>query len=191
MRRFFLLLCLVPLALAACGGSKPSKANRAQPAPKAQPKPKAKAKAEAEAEDEALELVEEYVYSPIGKRDPFRSYVDQLMPTQEQTSDPLCGQLCTWELQQLRLVAVVSGMASPLAMVQDPKGDGYNLRRGASIGKRNGKVTEILRDRIVVTEYQRLGTGEIIPNETEILLHDATEASDMQPLDLLVTEEGY
>lgn len=187
MRRLFALACLATFVATSvgCSGPKPPKIDPPPPMPKA--KPKAKQEEETELEEPA----EEYVFSPIGKRDPFRSFVDQLLPAQEQATDPLCGQLCTWELTQLRLVAVVSGMASPLAMVQDPKGDGYNLRRGASIGKRSGKVTEILRDRIVVTEYQRLGTGEVVPTETEILLHSGKEASDMQPHDLLVTDEGY
>lgn len=181
MLRYLLLVGVI--AAAAC--SKPTP----PPAPPT-PKPKAKKKVEEEtAEEDAIE--EEYVFSPIGKRDPFRAYLDRVVPEADVAPDPLCGPLCKWELEQLRLAAVVSGMASPLAMVEDPQGNGHSVRRGTSIGKRNGKVTEILRDRIIVTEYRRLGTGEVIPSETEILLRGSgrDEAGDV-PLNLLVTQDG-
>lgn len=180
MLRWFLLLGA--LALAGCGEPKIS-----DEPPVRTPKRKAKAAAE---EKEDLPL-EEYVYSPVGKRDPFRPYIDRLEPETATTPDPLCGPLCNWELEQLRLVAVISGMASPIAMLEDPRGDGHSVRRGTPIGKRNGKVTEILRDRIIVTEYRRLGTGEVVPAETEIILRGSSRSTqEDEPLNLLVTEDG-
>lgn len=180
MKLRFVLGFVAAALVTACGSPKPPP-SPATPAPK--PKPK-----EVAAADE-LQAEEEFVYSPVGKRDPFRSLLGRVATTQEPAEDPLCGQLCSWDLEQLRLVAVVSGMASPLAMVQDPKGNGYNLRRGTSIGKRNGKVAEILRDRIVVTEFQRLGTGEVLPVQTELILRGTKANQDEAPLDLLVTDE--
>ena len=181
IHRWFLLFC--GLALVACGEPKVSDTP-------SKPAPKRKAKPAAEAEESTPEE-EEYVFSPVGKRDPFRSYLDRIQPASTMTPDPLCGPLCNWELEQLRLVAVISGMASPLAMLEDPQGNGHNVRRGTSIGKRNGKVTEILRDRIIVTEYRRLGTGEVVPAETEIVLRGTGKNTvEDEPLNLLVTEDG-
>ncbi len=40
----------------------------------------------------------------------------------------------------------------PMAMVEDPEGRGHMIRRGSFIGKRSGKVSDIRRDRLVVTE---------------------------------------
>lgn len=172
-------------SIAALGCSDPTPPPE-PPMPMPTPKPKA---TEEEAEPEEFE--EEYIFSPVGKRDPFRPYLDRMVPESVMAPDPLCGPLCNWELEQLRLAAVVSGMASPLAMVEDPQGNGHNVRRGTSIGKRNGKVTEILRDRIIVTEYRRLGTGEVIPAETEIVLRaSGIAAAEERPQNLLVTQDG-
>lgn len=180
--RIFLLL----LAVALVGCSEPQ-----IPEEPPMPTPKRRAQPAEEAEEE-IALEEEYVYSPVGKRDPFRSYLDRLEPAAAMTPDPLCGPLCNWELEQLRLVAVISGMATPIAMLEDPQGNGHSVRRGTSVGKRNGKVTEILRDRIIVTEYRRLGTGEVVPAETEIVLRGSgsRSAAEDEPLNLLVTEDG-
>jgi len=178
-------ILLVSLALvAACSSPKPP--------PEPPPIPQKPARAvEQEASEAEAKPEEEYVYSPVGKRDPFRPYLDRFAQAVPVAPDPLCGPLCQWDLGQLRLVGIVSGLASPVAMVEDPKGNGHTVRRGTSIGKGNGKVTEILRDRIIVTEYRRLGTGEVVPVETELPLRGAGKsAPEEEPQNLLVTEDG-
>lgn len=181
MNRWMLIasLALIP----ACSDPKPPPS---RPAARGKPQPKVEEKA---AEPEVVE--EEYVFSPVGKRDPFRPYLERFAVDAAMAPDPLCGPLCQWDLDQLRLVGIVSGLASPLGMLEDPKGSGYTVRRGTSIGKGNGKVTEILRDRIIVTEYRRLGTGEVVPVETELRLRGkGKSAPDDEPQNLLVTEDG-
>lgn len=165
-------------ALAACGSDKPAPA-----APAAGTKAAAKAAAAAPAANPdggtstdggAAELVE-YVYSPVAKRDPFRSYFDEA-PVQaevkEATPATHCGPICGWEIEQLKLVAVVTGIASPVAMVEDPDGRGFMLRRGSYVGKRSGKVSDIRRDAVVVTELIRRRDGALIPAKTELQLRD-------------------
>jgi len=123
--------------------------------------------------------VAEYTYTPIGKRDPFRSFFDSFEPVEpRQSVDANCGLLCQFELDQLRLVAVVSGVASPLAMVEDPEGRGHMVRRGTLIGKRSGKISDIRRDRIVVTELLRNKQGQILPVQTEMPLRSQDRGSD-------------
>lgn len=176
-----ILLLILAFAWAAC--SKPAPPPE-PPMPVLRPKPKAE---EEKADEEESE--DEYVFSPVGKRDPFRAHIEELLPEAELEPDPLCGPLCNWHLEQLRLAAVVSGMASPLAMVVDPQGNGHNVRRGTSIGKRNGKVTEILRDRIIVTEYRRLSSGEVVPFETELVLRAMSRYRDDEPENLLMAQD--
>ena len=104
-----------------------------------------------------------YTYNPLGKRDPFRSLVDeQRLPTQTQAAckDPLCQ----WDLDQLVLVGVVTGDANPLAMVEDPMGRGYVIHRNTRMGKQGGKVTQILRDAVTVTEQWTAPDGKLNPN---------------------------
>lgn len=170
------------LVLASCGDDEapapPPAPKAAAPAPK---KPEAKA-----AEETAAEVVE-YSYSPAGKRDPFRSPTDELVVVEAPAADPNCGPLCAWELDQLRVVAVVSGQASPVAMVEDPSGKGHLLRRGMSIGKRSGKITDIRRDRLIVTEFQRGPKGQVIPAKTEMQLR--AKAATPEKLDVDLTPQ--
>ncbi len=69
-----------------------------------------------------------YAYNPIGKRDPFRSLVDEIRAPAGDSN--LCKEpLCQWSLEQLTLVGVVTGDANPVAMVEDPQGRGYVVHR--------------------------------------------------------------
>jgi type IV pilus assembly protein PilP len=99
----------------------------------------------------------DYVYNPVNKRDPFRgAFVPE--PGAPTTGGPVvlegCNEpLCLTSLDELTVVAVVSGDANPLAMVEDRTGTGHIVRRNTRMGKQGGKVTQILRDCIVVTSF--------------------------------------
>lgn len=94
----------------------------------------------------------EYSYNPIGKRDPFRSFtsIEVVRPDRIVASE-----LQNWELDQLRLVAILWGIDDPVAMVEDPKGKGHIIQHGDLIGKKWGRVTQIKSDEVVVTEEFR------------------------------------
>ncbi len=128
-------------------------------ASKAAPKPAPKATKAAVAEAAAALPEEQYSYSAIGKRDPFRSPLDDLIIQGQ--ADSQCP-LCKWEIDQLRLVAVVTGTGNPVAMVEDPDGVGHVVRQGTQVGRRNGKVTTIRRDEVVVAElaHDPFGKGD-------------------------------
>ncbi len=98
----------------------------------------------------------DYAYNAINKRDPFRGNVEEgargnsgPTPAGPECTDPLC----LIDLDDLTVVAVVSGDANPLAMVEDRTGVGHLVRRNTRMGKQGGKVTQILRDCIVVTSF--------------------------------------
>lgn len=153
------------------------------PEPTPAPVPAKATKVIEEAAEEKVEPEEIYTYSPVGKRDPFRPYAIA-RPIVEAIVDPNCGALCTWEVDQLRLVAVVSGVANPVGMLEDPRGSGHIVHRGASIGKRSGKITEIRRDRIVVTEYLQGADGQVIPTKTEVMIRARGAEKEQQIVDL-------
>jgi type IV pilus assembly protein PilP len=108
-----------------------------------------------------------YAYSPIGKRDPFRSLFDQLR--REEQNQQLT-ELQTFEVDQLKLVAIVSRIATPYAMVEDPNGKGHTLSRGTLIGKNWGRVSEINPDCVVIKEEYRDYTGRKVTNKISICL---------------------
>lgn len=111
-----------------------------------------------------------YAYNPMGKRDPFR------MPQEENRRAELASAceepLCQWDMDQLRLVAVVTGDANPIAMLQDPAGRGHVVRRNSRIGRQGGRVTQILRDSVTVTEYVSGVDGKVISNPVSLAITD-------------------
>jgi len=150
--------------------------------PPAAPAPAPKAAAAA-ARDAGMPEAPPYVYSynPLAKRDPFRSLIEEVRaPSVENT---VCTEpLCQWDLDQLTLVAVVTGEANPLAMVEDPGGKGYLIRRSSRVGKQGGKVTQILRDTVTVTEFWTGPDGKINPNP--VTLHMKADKAVVPDIDL-------
>ncbi len=108
-----------------------------------------------------------YAYSPIGKRDPFRSLFDEY---DEDESEKQLTELQRYELDQLKLVAIVSRIATPYAMVEDPAGKGHSLTRGTLIGKNWGRVAAITPDCVTVKEEYRDYTGRKVTNKTSMCL---------------------
>lgn len=144
------------LTLVGCGDEESSAPAAARPAAAAAPAAEAPAPAPAAEVAAAAAPLYVYSYSPVAKRDPFRSPIDDVeVKNPEPGAQPLtaCNEpLCQWEIDQLRLVAVVTGDANPMAMVEDPMGRGHIVRRNTRMGRSGGKVTQILRDEVVVTE---------------------------------------
>ncbi len=146
---------------AACGGSAPP------PAPSQQAKA---AVAKPPAAEPATQTAPTYVYNPIGKRDPFRS-PEAEPAAQAALANTTCTEpLCRFDIDQLTLVAVVSGDANPLAMVQDPAGRGYFVRRNTRVGRQGGKVTQIMSDAVVITEYFTTPDGKTTANPVTLAI---------------------
>jgi type IV pilus assembly protein PilP len=164
------------LALIACGKDKPRAPAKPTPA-----KPAAAAQA-AETKPASFESSVNYSYNPVGKRDPFRSPLEELRGSRENTVVQACSEpLCAWDLDQLKLVAVVTGDANPIAMVEDPMGRGHIVRRNARMGRQGGRVTQILRDSVTVTEYIPT-EGKVIPNPVSLQLKPDKQRDPMYDL---------
>jgi len=74
------------------------------------------------------------------------------------------------DLSQLKLTAVILAPSGNLAMVEDTTGKGYIVKKGTYIGNREGQVTEILPDRLLVTEQGVDDLGKPISEIREIQL---------------------
>jgi type IV pilus assembly protein PilP len=175
------LLGALASLLAACGDD-PAPAAPAAAAPK--PKAAAPAAAPAGSTAEASQYV--YSYNPVAKRDPFRSPLgdEKPKPGEAGAAAEVCPEpLCAFDLEQLALVAVVSGDANPVAMVEDPQRTGHIVHRNTRIGKQGGKVTQILRDCIVITEYFLTPDGKKNPNRVNLCVKQ--EATGEHAFDLL------
>jgi type IV pilus assembly protein PilP len=122
------------------------------------PTPKATKKSENVASrPEAASLpADTYVYSPIGKRDPFRPYwVDQALEDADKQETRTLSDLERLELDQLKLVGIVSGTSTPTAMFEDPDGRGHVVHVGTAMGKHGGRVSKIKKDEVVIMEEFR------------------------------------
>ena len=150
MTRAALALGCAAALLAACGSKKPAP-RAAAPAPAPTPPPAAAAGAPGGAA--AAPAAPEWVYSSVGKRDPFRSFLSELEASRGGVITRCNTPLGRFELEQLRLVAVVTGLADPVAMLEAPNGVGYTVRRGACIGKNGGVVAAIRSGEVVVSEW--------------------------------------
>jgi type IV pilus assembly protein PilP len=178
MSRLVLVAACASL-LAACG-SPPPPPRRAPPAAAVAPKPVT--------DDEVNPQVAAniYVYSPIGKRDPFQNQSVQQQGFGRSSANP--GRVKTplekWPLDQLKLSLTVTGTATPMAMVEDPDRRGWPVRIGDFIGQNGGKVTGIHRDEIVVTEtITDHSTGRVYPQSVKLAVPvSREEASDLKAL---------
>lgn len=138
---------------AACGSKpkKPAAAPAVAPPVEAAPAPVAEAPAEPKPP--------EWSYSSVGKRDPFRSFLTELDKDASSLATRCATPLGRFELEQLRLVAVVTGLEDPVAMVEAPTGVGYSVRRGACIGKNGGTVAAVRTGELVVSEWAMRADG--------------------------------
>lgn len=139
-------LAAAVLALAACEPPPVPPQNAPTVTPAAQPAP-----ATAEAPEKAV--AESWVYSSVGKRDPFRSFIAEIQREASPLSNRCATPLGRFELEQLRLVAVVTGLDNPVAMLEAPNRVGYAVRRGACIGKNGGTVAFVRSGEVGVTEW--------------------------------------
>ncbi len=185
MNKFLALTAFCGLvALAGCGDDAPSPAAAAAAATPKKAAPAATTLSSLDAGTDSAPYL--YSYNPIAKRDPFRGTgIDEGPSTQEAPKAETCDEpLCQFDVDELMLVAVVSGDSNPLAMVEDRTGTGHLVRRNTRLGKQGGKVTSILRDCMVVTSFVRGADGRAQPNRQNMCVKK--EARQMPQLDLMI-----
>jgi type IV pilus assembly protein PilP len=161
-----LLLIGVLFLVAGCGGgSHPPSVPQKGRLPSGEKKKAEATKAAEKKEPEKKEA--EYTYDPTGKTDPFKPFI-QLSSVKERT---FLTPLQKYEISQLKLVAVISTPEGNIALVEDSAGKGYFLKKGTEIGKSDGRVVKILKDRVVIEEVYQDILGKKKTNEISLHLH--------------------
>jgi type IV pilus assembly protein PilP len=123
---------------------------------------------EADAKKKKKTVEPEFVYNPIGKRDPFRSF---LTVGEVGAGDgPKREGLQKYELDQYQLVGVIWGVERPRALLQDPDQVGHVGEIGTYIGRNWGKITAITSGEVVVTEEYQTIDGELVVNNIPLTL---------------------
>lgn len=116
-------------------------------------------------EDETPEVA--YAYSAIGKRDPFKSLFEEISKT---AGAEELTELQRYDIDQLKLIAIVTGPATPYAMVEDPSAKGHTVTRGTLIGKNWGRISAVTQRCLTVKEEYRDYTGRKHANEVDLCL---------------------
>jgi type IV pilus assembly protein PilP len=119
----------------------------------------------------------EYSYNPVGKPDPFRPFIQLTSAKGGSKTAPLTP-LQKYDISQLKLVAIISSPGGNIALVEDVSGKGYFLKKGTWIGKNDGKVTKILKDKVIVEEVYQDIFGQTKTNEVLIFLHKVEEGGE-------------
>ena len=115
------------------------------------------------------EKAPEYVYNPLGKRDPFENPLRALGDIVSDAGVPLTP-LQKFDLGQLRLIGVIIGKGEPRAMVVAPDGKSFILSVGTKVGKNNGSVMKITTESVQVKEKYFDFAGEVKTSVQEIKL---------------------
>ncbi len=106
---------------------------------------------------EGIEKKSAYSYDPRGKLDPFKSLLvteaERLGPreTVKEKRLPLTP-LQRIDLSQLKLVGVILSRTGNKALVEEPSGKGYIISRGTYVGTNFGRVTQVMKDKVIVEE---------------------------------------
>ncbi len=162
MTRTLVAVCGLALVLGACGSGDVAPASQSSAA--SDVPTEMVERAGSSGDDANLEV--EYVYNPIGKRDPFRTFIATAEEEEIRSPTPLQR----YELEQYQLTGIVWGVDRPRALVEDPEGMGHVIELGTYIGKKWGKVTQITSNQLVVTEEYLTPDGALVVNPIEIKL---------------------
>lgn len=129
-----------------------------------------------EPEHSFLEKDDGFVYVSIERSDPFMPLMQEDIVGGGPDFQEILTGMRRFEPRQLTLVAVISKDDESVAMVEGPEGKGYLVGEGALVG-RNGVITEITANRLVIQETVYARTGEKRYNHIELLLRKGEESS--------------
>jgi len=130
--------------------------------------PAAQTSVAAPAPSSALNQAGPYSYNPLGKPDPFRPFIVIEKPKPKVAADSKkeapesIFPLQRAETNNYTVVGIIGSEDHRMAIAQDSGKKFYPLLIGTRIGLRNGKVVEILADRVIVEEYEKNRAKRVI-----------------------------
>jgi Tfp pilus assembly protein PilP len=119
---------------------------------------------------------EDFVDNDESNRDPFKSFMKVFRDTGVTRTIRAPAIFDKFALEELSLIAVVSGDAQPRAMFRDPGGLGQTVKRGDYLSKSGARVTKILSDRVILEISETSTSGEPRSIEKAVLVHPDEEA---------------
>jgi len=119
------------------------------------------------------------IYSPYGKRDPFK--VPILRSTSKEDND--ISPLEKYNLAQFQLRAILKGIGKSRALFEDPEGKTHILTEGDVLGREKARISRIVNQEVIVTEktFDYLGRQSLLEKVLS-LPKDSLEAEDAVPV---------
>jgi Tfp pilus assembly protein PilP len=87
------------------------------------------------------------IYSPVGKRDPFKAPIPRSLSRDLAAVNPLEK----YNLEQLQLRAILKGIGKHRVMFEDPEGKTHILTEGSLLGREKATVSRILDREVILT----------------------------------------
>jgi type IV pilus assembly protein PilP len=174
MKKKILLLavfaCSIAAALTACSDKKPAE-KKAQPQAAA---PQAAASAAPAAPQNQVKVEKEiYAYEPKGRRDPFvplTEIVKEKAP-KKKGSRPIENV----DVEEIKVIAIAWDSLQYYAMVTLPDKKSYTIRNGMTLGLYGGRVREITKDSVIITEQIKDYKGQLKTKDTILKLRKEEE----------------
>jgi Tfp pilus assembly protein PilP len=168
---FISVLSTALLILPACGDKQPTapkKPEATKPSPVAPAQPAAVQPAETKVEKEI------YTYEPKDRRDPFTSLVEvkQAGPRKALKGT---SPIESFDVEEIKLIAIAWDRQQSYAMVTLPDNKSFTIRKGMTLGLYGGKVSEITRESVIITEQVKDYKGQIKTKDTILKLRKEEE----------------
>lgn len=153
MKRYAMLsatLMILAGGLAGCGTDEPAKQAPPEAATAVKMPPSVKVPPPDSQAETAPAPDSPFVYQVDGRRDPFLPLL--AFKGKASIGREFENPLEAYDLIQYQLKGVIIGFGEPKALILAPDGKSYILRKGLRIGKNNGIIREITREKIVIEE---------------------------------------
>lgn len=115
---------------------------------------------------------EDFVENEEMNRDPFHPYlrvfVEKVAPIESKKVPSAFEKV---GIEELTLIAVVTGGDTPRAMFRDASGYGQAVKRGDFLSRSGARIAKILSDRVIVEVTETPGSGEPRVVEKAILVN--------------------
>jgi Tfp pilus assembly protein PilP len=120
---------------------------------------------------------DDFVDSDGSNRDPFKSFLRFFVDKRAPQVRTVPAVFEKFALEELTLIAIVSGDTMPRAMFRDPGGLGQTVKRGDYLSKAGARVTKILSDRVILEFSDPSGNPEARALEKAVLVRPEEEAA--------------
>src|ERR1700690_4435195 len=166
-RLLFIIAFLLAFGLAGCDNKTAVQSPAAQ-------KPKASAPiVQPPLPEEPKVEKEVYSYEAKGRRDPFLSLIADIKekPLHKKRANPVEN----FDVDEIKLIAIVWDKKNSYAMITLPETKSYTIKKGMTLGLFGGRVEEITRKTVRITEQVKNYKGQTVTKDTTLKLREEGE----------------